>query len=184
MLAVMVDAALGLPQFAHDFEAFVENPLVVLERHPERQIFAPVIAAAGGEIDAAVAEQIERRPLLGDPDRIVQRQHRDGGSEPDMLGARGDIGEHQIGTGQHAERIEMMLADPGRMHAELVGIQRFVGDVGDELVGRARVVRVMVVAQCEIAEFHFILPRLFFDVQAIGTIQSTPSPSPTVYFPS
>ena len=33
----------------------------------------------------------------------------------------------------------MMLADPGRMQAELLGIDRLVEDVGDELVGAARV---------------------------------------------
>ena len=129
--------------------------LVVVERDVERQIFAPVVAAAGGEIDAAVAEQIERRPLLGDADRMVQRQHGHGRRKADMLGARGDVGEHQLGRGEHAERVEMMLADPGRMHAELVGVERLGGDVGDELVGVARVVLVVIVAQREISEFHF-----------------------------
>ena len=113
-----------------------------------------VVAAAGGEIDAAVAEQVERRPLLGDADRMVQRQHGDGRREPDVLGARRDIGQHQLGAGQHAERVEMMLADPGRMHAELVGVERLGGDVGDELVGVARVVLVVIVAEREVAEFH------------------------------
>ena len=58
----------------------------------------------------------------------------------------------------------MMLADPGRMHAELVGIERFGGDVGDELVRGARIVFVMVVAQREIAELHAyppVRPRIF-----------------------
>ena len=76
------------------------------------------------------------------------------------LVSRRDIGEHQVGAGQHAERVEMMLADPGRVHAELVGIERLGGDVGDELVGGARIVRVMVVAQREIAEFHDFLLAL------------------------
>ena len=75
-----------------------------------------------------------------------------------MLGARRDIGQHEVGAGQHAERVEMMLADPGRMHAELVGVKRLGGDVGDELVGVARVVFVVIVAQREIAEFHGASP--------------------------
>ena len=55
----------------------------------------------------------------------------------------------------------MMLADPGRVHAELVGVERFGGDVGDELVGRARVVVVVIVAEREVAEFHRVsFPRL------------------------
>ena len=54
----------------------------------------------------------------------------------------------------------MMLADPGRMHAELIGIERLRGDVGDEGVGVARIVFVVVVAESEIAEFHNALPRV------------------------
>ena len=52
----------------------------------------------------------------------------------------------------------MMLADPGRMHAELVGIERLGGDVGDELVRGAGVVFVVIVAQREVAEVHSSLP--------------------------
>jgi hypothetical protein len=43
----------------------------------------------------------------------MQRQYRHRRREPDVFRARRDIGEHQIGAGQHAQRIEMMLADPG-----------------------------------------------------------------------
>jgi hypothetical protein len=125
----------------------------------EREVFAPVVAAPGGEIDPPVAQEVECRPLLGDADRMMQRQHRDGGREADALGARRDVGEHQVGTGQHAERIEMVLADPRGMHPELIGVERLGRDVGHELVGRARVVGVVVVAQREVAEFHGFLPR-------------------------
>src|SRR5207248_6273749 len=40
----------------------------------------------------------------------------------------------------------------------VVGIERLVGDIGNELVRRAGVVLVMVIAQCEVAEFHVLLP--------------------------
>ena len=140
----------------------------------ERRVFAAVVAAAGGEIDAAAAEQIERRPLLGDADRMVQRRDVDRGREPDVLGARGDVGQHQLGRGQHAERVEMMLADPGRVHAELVGVERLGGDVGDERVGVARIVLVVIVAEREIAEFHDPSPpisrRRFGGSAVIGII--------------
>ena len=118
----------------HQLEALLENSLVVGERHMERQIFALVVAAAAGEIDAAAGEQVERRPLLGDANGMMQRQHRHRRRKPDARRVRGDIGQHEVGARQDAERIEMMLADPGRMHAELVGVQRLGGDVGDELV--------------------------------------------------
>ena len=143
---------------AHQLHALFEDALIVGEIDLERQVLARVVAAAGSEIDAPVREQVERRPLLGDADRMMQRQHRDGRREPDVFGARRDIGEHQIGAGEHAERVEVMLADPGRVHAELVGIERLVGNVGDELVGVARVVFVVVIAEREIAEVHALLP--------------------------
>jgi hypothetical protein len=85
---------------------------------------------------------------------MVQRQHRHRRREPDVLGSRRNIGEHQIRAGQHAKRIEVMLADPGRMHAESIGMQRFFRDVGDELVRCPRVVLVVIVAQGEVAKFH------------------------------
>jgi len=65
---------------------------------------------------------------------MMQRQHGHGRREPDVLGTRGDEGEHEIGAGKHAERIEMVLADPSRIHAKLVGIERFRRNIGDELV--------------------------------------------------
>src|SRR5215470_13839341 len=48
----------------------------------------------------------------------------------------------------------MVLADPGRVQANLFGPQRLGIDVLQELLGRARIVGVAVVAQREVAEFH------------------------------
>ena len=45
------------------------------------------------------------------------------------LRPRGDEGQHHLGRRIDAERAEMMLADPGGMHAELFGIDRLVGDL-------------------------------------------------------
>ena len=44
----------------------------------------------------------------------------------------------EIGTRKHPERVEVVLADPDRVHPELVGVQSFGRDVTDELV-RTRV---------------------------------------------
>ena len=126
----------------------------------EWQIFALVVTAPGGEIDPAVAQEIERRPLFGDPDRMMQRQHGDGRRQPDARAACRDRREHEIGAGEHAERVEMVLADPGRMHADRLAVERLGRDVGDELIRRARVIVVVVVAQREIAEVHQSLPDL------------------------
>ena len=52
----------------------------------------------------------------------------------------------------------MVLADPGRMHADTIGVDGFLGDVADELVGGARIVFVVIVAQGEVAEVHSAPP--------------------------
>jgi len=44
------------------------------------------------------------------------------------------------GERQHTERIEMMLAIQAECMPSLIGVQRLIGDVGDERVGVARVV--------------------------------------------
>ena len=124
------------------------------------QILAAVVAAAGGKIDPTAREQVERRPLLGNADRMMQRQHGDGRREADPPGARGDIGQHQIGAGQDAQRAEMMLADPCGMKPDLLGVDGFVENIGDKGVGLPGIVFVMVVAQREIAELHYSLRLL------------------------
>jgi hypothetical protein len=58
--------------------------------------------------------------LLGDTDRVVQRQYGDGGRQTNASRPRRDIRQNQIGAGQHTERAEMMLADPGRMESHLL----------------------------------------------------------------
>ncbi len=155
MLAVMRDRLVARPQPAHDAQPFLENRLIVLEGDVERRVFAPVVPPPGGEIDPPARQQIEGRPLLGDPDRLMQRQHRHRRRQADLLGPRRDMGQHEIGARQDAQRAEMMLADPRRMQPDLLGVQRLVENVGDQLVGAAPVVDIVVVAQREIAELHF-----------------------------
>ena len=158
MFAVMRDAVIGLPETADQFDALFKNALIVIERDVEWLVFALVVAATAGEIDAPARQEIERRPLLGDANGMMQRRHIHGGRQPDVLGVGCDISEHDVRAGQHAERIEVVLADPGGVHAELVGIERLGGNVGDELVRGAGVIVVVIVAQREIAEVHDVLP--------------------------
>ena len=154
MPAGVRDRAVGRPQAADNLHSLLEDRLIVLERDPEGPVLLPVIAAAGGEIDAAATQQVEGRPLLGDADRMMQRQDRDRRGEANIPRSGRDIGEHEIGAGEHPQRAEMMLADPRRVEADLFGIDRFVDDVGDKPVGGSVVIPVTIVAEREIAEFH------------------------------
>jgi hypothetical protein len=62
---------------------------------------------------------------------------------------------HEVRTREHAETAEVMLADPGGIQPYLFGVDRLVQDVGDDLIGAAPIILIVVVAQREIAEFHY-----------------------------
>src|SRR5262249_23748036 len=68
----------GLPQTPDRLHALLEDPLIVVERYVERQILAAVVATPGGEIDAAATQEVERRPLLGDANGMMEREHGHG----------------------------------------------------------------------------------------------------------
>src|SRR5579862_392208 len=89
---------------------------------------------------------------------MMERKHGYGRRKANALGPGRNIGERQIRAGQNAERVEMVLADPSGMKSELVREDRFVDNIVDILVGAAAVVRIVVVAQREIAEIHWFPP--------------------------
>jgi hypothetical protein len=68
------------------------------------------------------------------------------------------VSEHQVRTREHAETAEVMLADPGGIQPNLFGVDRLVEDIGDDLIGAAPIILIVVVAQCEITEFHYWVP--------------------------
>ena len=69
-----------------------------------------------------------------------------------MLRPGGDVRQHEIRTRQDPERVEVVLADPGRVHPQRLRVQRLVGDVRDERVRIATVVLVVIVAEGKVAE--------------------------------
>src|SRR5262245_2018106 len=105
----MRDAILRGPQPLDHLKPFFEDALIVVEVDMERRVFTAVVTAAGREVNAAAREQIEGSPLLGDADRVVQRCDSNGGRKPYLFGTCGDIGQDEIGAGQNAERVEMVL---------------------------------------------------------------------------
>ncbi len=88
----------------------------------------------------------------------MQRHDGDGGRHADVLCLGDERSEQDMRAGVDAKRVEMMLADPGRVHADAVGVQGFFANVENELFRRALDVVVIVVAQCEVAELHDVLP--------------------------
>jgi hypothetical protein len=98
---------------------------------------------------------------------MMQWQYRYRRSEADALCLCRGIGKHEIGAGQDSKRIEMMLADPSRMHADLFSIKCLGRDVGDKLVRLAGIVCVVIVAQSKIAKFHIFLPLVLISFERV-----------------
>jgi hypothetical protein len=94
-----------------------------------KHIFGGRRAAAGAELDAALAQMIEHGDLLGDPRRMIHlcRDVDDGAADVDALGARRD--EAQVHLGARLVRVvgeEVMLRRPVVLEAGCVDRQRHV----------------------------------------------------------
>src|SRR5947208_16923343 len=69
------------------------------------------------------------------------------------------------------------------MEPDLLGIDRLVEDVGDQLIGAAPIVDIMVVAQCEIPELHHLSPLPDRYAASLIGRSALPSPWPSVQSP-
>jgi len=110
-----------------------------------------VPSARHAESDAAVREVVHNGPLLGDPHRVVQRQHDGPRVEPDPVRPCGECRGQDGGVGeQRAEGVEVPLRQPERVKAVLVGELRGRRDE-PVLVGRRRVGVVAEEIEAEVA---------------------------------
>ena len=105
------------------------------ERQPDLARDAPPEA----ELEAAVAEGVERARLLGDADRVVERQDGDRGAEADAAGPRRGGRQEEVRRGA-GERAGVVLGDRDAVEAELLGLHREVHEVEDLALLPARVV--------------------------------------------
>jgi PPOX class probable F420-dependent enzyme len=97
------------------------------ERNAHELELVPVPADADADRDTAARELLQRRHLLGELERVVQRQDHDRGAEPDALGPAGDPAERDQRVVDAAVRIKGLRADddvlrrPDRVEAERLG---------------------------------------------------------------
>ena len=121
--------------------AVVVGALLVQQLHQQRQRFfldvAPAfeidaeavelvfaVARAEPQREAAFAQNIDKCRVLGDPQRIGERQGHDRGADLDAFGQRREIGGIDEDVRHDAVFVaEMMLGNPGIIEAELVGAQ-------------------------------------------------------------
>jgi pimeloyl-ACP methyl ester carboxylesterase len=108
-----------------------------------------VAALAEPDLQPPAAELVEHGDLLGQPGRVVQRQHVDQRAQPDPRGAHGRRGqEHVRGRGQ-AERRAVVLGQVVDVEPVGFGVRDQVEPLAVQLSGLPRAVRVDPVEQAE-----------------------------------
>jgi PPOX class probable F420-dependent enzyme len=122
-----VEVPLAAPEGAHDPDRLVPAPAAALERDAHEAELVLVPAHAEAERHAAAGELLERRGLLREMDRVVQRNEDDRRAEADPLRPARDPGEGDERVVDAAVRIDPLRADddvlgrPDRVVAELLG---------------------------------------------------------------
>src|SRR5204863_8062014 len=121
----------GLPE---DLERFAKARLALAVGHTVDVVGAHDAAPADPELETALADLIDGGDLLGDAQRMIEREHLDRRADPDAAGARGDracdlqrCGDHRAGRG------EVDLAEPDAMDTPGVGAVRQLEDVAEGL---------------------------------------------------
>lgn len=112
-------------------------------------------ASAEDDFSAAVGGSVDGGEALEHADRIVEAQHRDGGSQANPICARGDGGEYDFGC-RDGKIGAMVFSDAEEVDAELVGEHGFVDHVADDLRMRQHlaVITARDVAECIKTKFE------------------------------
>src|SRR4030095_6343036 len=104
---------LARPRAADDLERLAEARLALRVRDAVDVVRAHHAAPADAELEAALAELVDRRHLLGDAEGVIQRPHLHGRPHVEPPGARGDGGGHLERRRDHgAAGREVDLAEP------------------------------------------------------------------------
>ena len=100
VFAVVRERVLG-PGPPDNIERLGEALPTLRVRHAILQICPRKAAATDPKDESTVADVVNGGGLLGDPERMTQRQDLDRGTDLDMAGARAIGGREQHGRGQH-----------------------------------------------------------------------------------
>jgi hypothetical protein len=147
----LVAERLPLPRFLHDRERLFEARLALGVRDVQHVVGARRAAATNAEVEAPAAEVIDGRHLLGDAQRVRQRQHGHGGPDADAPRAGGhEAGERHRRRLHRSRRAEVNLAKPDAVESPRLG---GVGQLERLLEGR-RLARLPSTLLDEDAEVH------------------------------
>jgi hypothetical protein len=148
-------------QLEQQRELLTEHGVVVghadaedLERLRER-------AAAGDDLGPTVADQVEGREVLVDPDRVEHAEHGDRAGAPDGAGAGGDRGQYD-GRRRPGEVQRVVLTEREQVQPQLLGQGRVADDLVHPAARRVRPPAVRIdldVAERQDPQFHGAPPQ-------------------------
>src|SRR5712691_8084936 len=122
-----VEILLAAPQRSHQADRLVGTPTAAFELDAHEVELVLVPAHADAQREAAARELLQRRDLLREVHRVVQRHEDDRGAEPDSLRPAGDPAERDERVVYAPVRIDALGADddvlgrPDGVEAELLG---------------------------------------------------------------
>ena len=143
--ALVREMLLG-PDLLHALDRLAEQlPVLLLEAGVRvgmelRPLVGPDAAPEPG-LDPALGHVVEDGDVLGEADRVPPGGDVGHLADADVRRARRDVGAEQDGVGQVADpvRAEMVLADPHRVIAELLGEDALLAEIVDGRIGRVAI---------------------------------------------
>ena len=103
----------ALPRLEDDLERLEEARLALVVGDAERVVAARAAATADAEVEAPLAQVVERRDLAGEAQGMIQGQELHGRAHAHAPGARGDPARHEQGSRQHrAGGVDQHLGQP------------------------------------------------------------------------
>src|SRR2546422_8505847 len=122
-----LEFALPVPEGPHHADRLVAAPAAPFELDADEVELVFVPAHPDAEDEAAAGELLQRRDLLSEVHRVVQRHEHDRGAEPDPFRPAGDPAERDERVVDAAVRVDRLQADddvlrgPDRVELELLG---------------------------------------------------------------
>ena len=137
--APLVGEPLLGPGLEHDVHGLVEALAVLLLGHVVAPELGRAVAPPHAHVETALRDDVDQRHLLGQPQRVVERQDRRGQADPHPARARGRGGGQARRVHRQAVVDEVVLGEPDLVEPELLGPRHLLELAVDDLgVGEAR----------------------------------------------
>src|SRR2546425_9213334 len=117
----LVAERLAAERLQDDVDRLLPPRAAALQLEAEPLELVALVAAAEPDVEAPAAEQVERRDLLGDHQRVVERHHDDGRAHSQPGGLRRDVRRELGGAREIAVGREVMLGEPDVAEPERLG---------------------------------------------------------------